>query len=265
MPSLRSACTVLLSLASLGCDASAPVSWDASRSVQSASSAVHLSADGDVTTDKLAAMSPRIVVPGAACRGSVRLGSSGNKLFAVWWAPRRDSTATLNLSVSADSGRTWSSVALVDTTDHGSMGCNRAPPAVAADEANGYVHVTYGMQGAEGPGLFYAHSMDHGATFHSPVPILYGERLGPTSVASSGDLVAVAFEDPGSRTPRIGLALSGTMGHIFENRVMPISDDNSAATEPLVAVNGHRITVAWREGAASNGSAVLRLRSGSIP
>ncbi|CAN5537599.1 hypothetical protein BH09GEM1_BH09GEM1_01450 [soil metagenome] len=130
---------------------------------------------------------------------------------------------------------------------------------------SGYVHVTYAMLAAEGPGLFFAHSMDGGSTFHAPVPILYGERLGVTSVAASGDIVAVAFEDPGSRTPRIGLALSATMGHIFENRILPVSDDNSAATQPLVAVNGRRIAVAWRERPASNGPVVVRVRTGSLP
>lgn len=121
------------------------------------------------------------------------------------------------------------------------------------------------MQATEGPGLFFAHSMDGGITFHAPVPIVYGERLGVTSVAASGDHVAVAFEDPGSRTPRIGLALSATMGHIFEHRLMPVSDDNSAATQPLVAVNGRRIAVAWRERQPASGPVVIRIRTGSLP
>jgi hypothetical protein len=107
--------------------------------------------------------------------------------------------------------------------------------------------------------------MDGGATFHAPVPILYGERLGRTSVAAVGDRVVVAFEDPNSRTPRIGLALSRTMGHIFEDRLLPVSDDNGTATHPLVAVQQHRVTVAWQERAAPNGGAILRVRTGTFP
>jgi hypothetical protein len=61
-------------------------------------------------------------------------------------------------------------------------------------------------------------------------------------------MVAVAFEDPNSRTPRIGLALSHTMGHIFEERLLPISDDNEIASRPLVAVRGRRLAVAWLRG-----------------
>ena len=233
--------------------------------MQPASSTVRLSAAGDVVIDSLAVLSARMTAPSAFCPGSMRLSAFGDKLFAAWWSPRADSTAVLESSITSDSGRTWGHVVSVDTTDHGPNGCARTPPATATDAASGYVHVTYAMQATEGPGLFYAHSMDRGATFHSPVPILYGERLGATSVAASGDVVAVAFEDPGSRTPRIGLALSATMGHIFENRVLPVSDDNSAATQPLVAVIGHRLAVAWRERPASTGGAVIRLRTGSIP
>jgi hypothetical protein len=152
----------------------------------------------------------------------------------------------------------------VDTTDRGVTGCRREPPAIAADSSSGYIHVSYGLQAPEGPGLFFSHSMDHGATFHSPVPILYGERLGRTSVAAQGDVVAVAFEDPNSATPRVGLALSRTMGHIFEDRVIPVSDDNGAAIDPLVALHGRHITVAWGERAAASGGDVLRVRTGQL-
>ncbi|CAN5898274.1 hypothetical protein BH11GEM2_BH11GEM2_02280 [soil metagenome] len=256
---------ILIAAASLACGGNSPVVWEQTRSVQPAGSSVAILATGAMTTDTLAMLASRIVLPVAACPRSVRLAASAGKLFAVWWSPRTDSTALLLSAVSTDSGRTWGKPASVDSTDHGASGCTRMPPSIAADAASGYVHVTYAMQATEGPGLFFAHSMDGGVTFHAPVPILYGERLGATSVAASGDEVAVAFEDPGSRTPRIGLALSSTMGHIFEHRVLPVSDDNSSATQPLVAVSGHRIAVAWRERLATNGPVVLRIRTGSLP
>jgi hypothetical protein len=126
---------------------------------------------------------------------------------------------------------------------------------------SGYVHVTYALQAAEGPGLFFSHSMDGGVSFHAPVPILYGERLGRTSVAADGDFVVVGFEDPNSSAPRIGLALSRTMGHIFEQRILPVSDDNGAATNPLTAVSGRRVAVAWETGTAP---AALIVRTGTI-
>ena len=265
MPRLRASRALIFVVAMLACGGNSPVVWESSRSLQAAGSSVVISPSGDLVPDSLATLPPRTVVPGASCAGSVRLAAAGGKLFAAWWSPRGDSTALLLASVSVDTGRTWRTPSRVDSTDHGATGCARSAPGIAADSASGYVHVSYAMQASEGPGLFFAHSMDGGASFHSPVAILYGERLGVTSVAASGDQVAVAFEDPGSRTPRIGLALSATMGHIFEHRVMPVSDDNSAATQPLVAVSGHHIAVAWRERLTANGPVVLRIRTGSLP
>jgi hypothetical protein len=152
----------------------------------------------------------------------------------------------------------------VDSTDQSVAGCGRPAPAIAADSTTGYVHVTYALLAREGPGLFFSHSMDGGITFHSPVPILYGERLGRTSVAADGNHVAVAFEDPNSAAPRVGLALSRTMGHIFEERILPVSDGHGAASRPLVAVSGNHVAIAWREGADSADGVTLRVRRGTI-
>ena len=77
-------------------------------------------------------------------------------------------------------------------------------------------------------------------------------------------MVAVAFEDPNSSTPRIGLALSRTMGHIFEHRILPVSDDNGIATRPLAAVRGRRIAVAWEPGPADAPSTTFSVRTGTV-
>jgi hypothetical protein len=180
----------------------------------------------------------------------------------VWWAPRPDSGARLLSARSADAGRSWTVPAAVDTLDRGVAGCRREPAAIAADSASGYVHVAYGLQAPEGPGLFFSHSMDGGVTFHSPVPILYGERLGRTSVAADRDLVVVGFEDPNSSTPRIGLAMSRTMGHIFEERIVPVSDDHGVASRPAAAVRGRHVALAWEQRASATAPPVLAVRAG---
>ncbi|MDB4914622.1 MAG: hypothetical protein JWM95_2266 [Gemmatimonadetes bacterium] len=219
---------------------------------------------GALLDDSLRILAEQLTPPALACVGSMRAARAGNTVVAVWWSPRADSSVRLLSARTTNGGRDWSDVAPVDTTDRSAMGCHHTAPAIAADSASGYVHVTYALLAEEGPGLFFAHSMDGGITFHSPVPIIYGERLGNTSVAASGGHVVVAFEDPNSRTPRIGLALSRTMGHIFEDRMLPVSDDNGSATQPLVAVRGHRVTVAWRDGSTSTRGAVLHVRDGTI-
>ncbi|MEP6618284.1 MAG: sialidase family protein [bacterium] len=247
----------------LACSAP-PVQWTGDRRLPVPAAVPALAADGSVAQDSLGQLASGLVPPGNVCAGSLRLARAGRVLYGVWWSPRPDSVARLLAARSTDDGATWSAVTPVDSTDRGATGCTREPPSVSADSTTGYVHVTYGMIAPEGPGLFFSHSMDGGATFHSPVPILYGEHLGRTSVASSGDYVVVAFEDPNSSLPRVGLAISRTMGHIFEDRLLPVSDDNGAAMRPLVAVQGHRVMVAWQERVSGNGGAVLRVRTGTL-
>lgn len=264
VPGVRAARVMLVAIAMLAC-AEPPVRWDDTRT----SSAVvpgALGSDGALVPDTMAMLAARVPPPERGlCPGSLVLARAGGRLYAAWWRVRPDSGALLLAAHTADGGRTWSPPAPVDTTDHSVSGCTRSPPAIAADSASGYVHVVFALLGREGPGLFYAHSMDAGATFHAAVPIFYGERLGRSSVAADGDLVAVAFEDPNSRTPRIGLALSRTMGHIFEERLLPISDDHGVATQPLTAVRGRRIAVAWHRRAPSDGApAVLAVRTGVV-
>lgn len=241
--------------------------WEAERTTDvTGASGVRVSAEGAIVADSMALLAERIAPPpGPVCPGSLALSREGSRIFATWWAVKPDSAARLLAARTDDDGTTWSALAVVDTTDQSVSGCRRSPPAIAADAASGYVHVAYALLAREGPGLFFAHSMDAGATFHEPVPIFYGERLGRASVAADGDVVAVAFEDPNSASPRIGLALSRTMGHIFEQRLLPVSNENGIAVHPLTAVRGRRIAVAWERRAATDSArAVLAVKAGVL-
>lgn len=263
-PSRHAASAALLVLASACIEP--PVDWTSRRSIPLGSdSARVLAPDGTLHPDSMLARATAVTPPaGSICPGSLRLSRAGPSLYAAWWSPRPDSSANLLLARSLDAGRHWSVPAAVDTSDKGVSGCRRFAPAIAADSSSGYVHVTYPMVAPEGSGLFFAHSMDEGVTFHTPVAILYGDRLGPTSVAADGDIVVVAFEDPNSPTPRIGLAISRTMGHIFEQRILPLSDDVGTATRPLAAVRGRRIAVAWEQRASPTAPAALDVRVGTL-
>jgi hypothetical protein len=261
---VRHASAVALGVVLAAC-ADQPVDWSVAR-VDSARGAVVVTADGTLRPDSLAALAARLPSPDAAmCPGSLVLAPAASHLFAAWWHVRPDSGAVLLAARTDDEGRHWSAPAPVDTTDVGTMGCRRAPPSIAADSASGYVHVAFALVGKEGPGLFFAHSMDGGATFHAAVPIFYGEQLGRSSVAADGDHVVVAFEDPNSRLPRVGLALSRTMGHIFEERILPFSDDNGAATNPRAAIRGRQVAVAWdRRPSSDSAAALVAVRAGTL-
>jgi hypothetical protein len=168
----------------------------------------------------------------------------GGEAYASWFAVRRDSSVLLRVARSDDDGRSWHAAVTADSTDVGRAGCARPAPFIAADSLNGYVHLVYHLDAREGAGLFFTHTMERGALFHAPVPIVYGDRPSAASVASRGDTVVVAYEDPNSRAPRLGLAISRTQGHIFERR-LSASDESGEARMPRVAVRGTRIAVAW--------------------
>jgi hypothetical protein len=167
------------------------------------------------------------------------------EIYAVWWSPRADSSAALIAARSRDNGRSWPDVAPVDTADRAIQGCRRPAASIAADASRGYVHVAYWLVGPEAPGIFFAHSMPGPFMFHAPVPIIYGERPGQTSIAASGDVVVVAYEDPNGRHPRVGLAVSRTLGHTFDHR-MQVSTGTGAAVQPRVAIAGGTVAVAWQ-------------------
>jgi len=176
-----------------------------------------------------------------ACPGSLRL--SGH--YAVWWESNTDSSVTL-FAARSTNGRNWEQKVAADTTDHGVRGCGRPAPAIAADSASGYVHIAYFAEPKSGAGIFFAHSMDKGATFHSPVPIVFGRNPARVSVASSGDKVAVAYEDPNSSQPLVGVAISRSMGHIFESRSIATSE-NGRARQPVIRLAGDSVFLWWSE------------------
>ena len=264
----------LLGLALGGC-AQPPVRWRESTSAPpTATAEAQLAVDtaGNVRWVAAEIVPPTTPAGPAACRGSLRVARAGEReLYAVWWAARADSTAVLLAARSRDAGATWPEIAPVDTADRGRTGCRRPAPSVTADGAKGYVHVAYSMVAPGAPGVFFAHSMPGPLMFHAPVPLVYGERPGRTSIAASGDIVAVAYEDPNGLEPQVGLALSRTLGHTFEHRV-PVSTGGGAAIEPRVAIAGESVAVAWRRrrstrgeiGDATAGPGALMIRLGEI-
>ena len=184
----------------------------------------------------------------SACPGSLRVAKKGSRQYAVWWESRRDSSAVL--MTSHMDGRAWATPVVADSTDRGPRGCGRPAPAIAADDSSGYLHLAYFAEPESGAGVYFAHSMDSGSTFHSPVPIVFGRNPSRASVGSKGDRVVVAYEDPNASQPIIGIALSKTMGHIFENRIRATSE-NGRARQPVVRVTGDSIRLWWSEYSAN--------------
>ena len=241
-----------------------PVKWDSERrSDAPVPAGSRLTLQGEGEPAMVSAWSPPMLPAGTPrCEGSlVAALARGDTAFAAWWAPRADSSALLVVARSDDGGHNWHPPEVADSTDQGRIGCARPAPFIAADTTNGYVHVVYFMVAAEGPGVFFTHSMGQGVMFHSPVPVVYGERASASAVACNGDTVAVAYIDPNAALPQLWLALSRTTGHIFESRT-EVSPSTEEAARPAVAVRGHRIAVAWVESHRKGGAAVMVVRTG---
>ncbi|MHB0948335.1 MAG: hypothetical protein ACYC3Q_13640 [Gemmatimonadaceae bacterium] len=251
-----------------GC--SGPVRWDEPTAIDAPSAGATLALSGRHPTWSPPGAAPASLPAVIACPGSMRTARLlGNEWFATWFAVRADSSVVLEAARSTDGGATWPERAAVDTTDRGTQGCRRPPPALAADSASQYVHVAYWLTAPEGAGVFFSHTMPGHFMFHAPVPVMYGDRPSRTSVAASGMFVVVGYEDPNATDPEVWIALSRTQGHLFDERVS-VAGGGAA---PRVAVRGTTVAVAWErrnrqgEGApapATPGAGGTMVRTGEV-
>jgi hypothetical protein len=259
---------ILAQAAMLGVMACVPdvVRWDTGKRPEFAlGTDVRLVLGPDGSPAAVARWTPPAAPAGTpACATSrVFVHARGDTAFAAWWAPRPDSAADLVVARSNDGGRTWRAPVVADSTDRGRSGCRRTPIAVAVDSLDGYIHVVYFLAAPEGAGVFCTHSMEGGTMFHAPVPIVYGDRASAASIATWGDTVAVAYEDPNASVPQVWLAISHTTGHIFEQRT-GVSSASASSALPAVALRGSRIAVAWYETQRGGGAGKTILRTGTI-
>jgi hypothetical protein len=199
------------------------------------------------------------VCPGSLVETPLVRGSR----WSAWWQIRPDSSAGL-LAEQRDSAGGVTQRIMVDSVDKALLGCARPAPSIAADSVNGYVHVGYYMVAPEGPGLFYAHLMPQNPRqFERPLAMVYGEKPVRVHLASRGDTVAVAYEDPNSDLGRIALSMSFTGGHLFEQtaRIIPVSTSSQQASAPqVVRLGARQLWIGWTE-ASQSGSAFLLRRA----
>jgi len=197
-------------------------------------------------------------VPGL-CPTTLRTGQGRSLLFASWWSVRADSSAVLFVAKSADGGRVWLPAVAVDTTDVSTNGCNRPAPALTT--LGDDVYVAYSMIAPEGKGVFFSHSM--GGMLHTPVPVIYGDRLVETGIAADEHRVAVAYEEPNGSRSQIDVAISVTQGHLFGWHTTA-SRGVDAGSEPAVAMSGPELAVSWLNTQPSGGQPNRVVRVGRL-
>lgn len=188
----------------------------------------------------------------------------GHDRYRAGWNAR---TGALTVMRSGDGGSLWEAPVVPDARESPEPACSRIPPSLFADSGNGFLHVAYFSEAPRGAGVYYVHSMDAArlvqvgpGMFEQPVALTYGRRAARTSVASRGDTVIVAYEDPNSARGGIQLAVSSTAGHSFDARV-PLPGGTGPVGQPHVELAAGQITVTWREMA---GAARTLRRSGSF-
>ncbi|HEY4216149.1 MAG TPA: hypothetical protein VGM67_03365 [Gemmatimonadaceae bacterium] len=243
---MRSRLVAFLLILAAGCD-QPPVDWREPAAIPAPPAGSHLIVDSSGVAKFVEALFHPATLPAsdpATCQSSVQTVVGAPHVYAVWWSVRPDSSAVLRYASSADSGKTWGNAAAVDTSDVSSRGCSRPPPSLTA--VGDDMYVAYSMIAPEGTGVFFAHTMS--SMLHSPVAVIYGDRLVGTSIAAegAGDRVAVAYEEPNGKREQIELALSTTEGHIFEVH-STATRDVDVATMPSVAIAGPAIAVSWLE------------------
>jgi hypothetical protein len=239
---------IAVAFVAAGCTERA-IDWEEPTSATADSVAqLRLSADGSPMFSR-PEPTPAAPPDSARCESGAAFARDGGDWYATWNRKRKDGSVLVVAARSRDQGASWSNASVVDSVDVARVGCTRPGPAIAATD--GYVHIAYSIQAPEGFGVFFAHSMDATATFHSAVPVVYGDRLSAVAVAADGMNVVVAYENPGGTGHQVDAALSRTQGHTFEPRVRS-SPDEMASARPQVAIHGNVLAVSFIDPGSAN-------------
>lgn len=247
----------LLCVALAACDTD-PIEWQDPAAVAPRPPSSHLAFDAAGAAAFVPDSVPPVTPPAlpGVCKNTFRTARGATRLYGAWWSVRPDSSAVLYSATSQDDGKTWGTPTAVDTLDVSSRGCDRPPPSITTSGDD--LHTAYSMIAPEGTGVFFAHYM--GSMLHSPVVVIYGERLVATAIAADGDRVAVAYEDPNGRRQQVNVSVSLTQGHIFE-RHATASRPIDAASTPSVAIADSRVAVGWitRRALDTAGTQIIRI------
>lgn len=247
-----------LTLGIAGCD-QAPVEWHDPVELAQAAGHSHLVFEGGTPRFVVDSNFPTALPESHGRCPTVASITGLEESAAAWWSVRPDSSAVLYLSASPDSGRTWGTPTAVDTSDVSSNGCLRPLPALAT--VGDDVYVAYSMVASEGTGVFFAHTMS--GMVHSPVPVIYGDRLVATALVADAKRVIVAYEEPNGSRERINLAISASQGHLFETHTAA-SRTVDNATAPVLALSDSMLAISWLTRGATDTSDSRIVRVGRM-
>jgi hypothetical protein len=212
------------------------------------------STDGGATWDANRRIGPSEACP--CCRTAIATDSDG-ALYIAWRIVNPGNVRDIVVARSTDQGATFSDPVVVHDDGWVYPGCPHAGPSMQVDDQH-RLHITWwtGKQGIAG--VHYAYSDDGGKTF-SAQPLGTAEFSQPAHVqlALAPDrTVLVAWDDGTLATPRVVLRVSKDGGATFRE-AQTVSAAEQAATFPVLAVSGSRLTVAWSEVSAAHHSQAM--------
>jgi hypothetical protein len=184
------------------------------------------------------------------CRTALATTADGT-LYLAWRKVFPGNVRDVVVARSGDRGITWSEPVRVHADDWVFEGCPHAGPSMRVDD-RGRLHVAWWTGKDRAAGVWYARSDDGARTFHEPRAIDVADFSRPSHVQLAlGDAgrVVVAWDDATGRTPRVLLRVSDDGGDSF-GAAIPVSAEGRAATFPVLAAHGRRLTVAWSERSA---------------
>ena len=184
------------------------------------------------------------------CRTAIAAGR-GDTVYAAWRKVAAGNVREVVVARSPDGGRSWGAPVRAQRDGWVIDGCPHAGPSLAVDAA-GRVHVAWwtGKRGAAG--VFAARSDDGGASFAAPVPLGVAPFSRPAHVqlavagggAGGGERLVAAWDDGTTEVPRVVVRASGDGGARWAPAVTA-SAGAEAATFPVLAAGGGRLTLAW--------------------
>ena len=215
------------------------------------------SVDGGRTWDAARAIHEAPTCP--CCRTALALDADGT-LYAAWRKIFDGNVRDIAVIASRDGGATWAEP--VKPRDDGWVfdGCPHAGPSMRVGN-DGVVHIAWWTGKPGAAGVWYARSADHGATWRA-LPIDTAQQSAPAHVQlalSAGGTVVVGWDDGKSGRPAILLRASADGGTGFGPR-HTVSDGETAAAYPVLALHGDSLTVAWSATADSAYRAMMAAR-----
>lgn len=186
------------------------------------------------------------------CRTAIATAPDGT-VHLAWRAVLDGGIRDIVVASSTDRGLTWSAPVRVHADDWQVDACPHAGPSLQVDDA-GRVHVAW-WTGKEGiAGVWYARSDNGARSFSTPVPLGVAQHSRPAHVQlalAGAERVVAVWDDGTLQVPRVTLRVSRDGGRSFGEPAL-LSEAGVAATFPVIAVAGDRVSVLWAQQGADD-------------